>query len=77
MQTDFTNALILLLVGMISVFVILSLVVLSAKALIYLVNRYLSDNEKGQIKPAIIAAATSVVEEITQGKGKIESIERK
>ena len=77
MQTDFTNALILLLVGMISVFVILSLVVLSAKALIYLVNRYLSDNEKGQIKPAIIAAATSVVEEITQGKGKIESIVRK
>ena len=77
MQTDITNALILLLVGMISVFVILSLVVLSAKALIYLVNRYLSDNEKDQIKPAIIAAATSVVEEITQGKGKIESIVRK
>jgi Na+-transporting methylmalonyl-CoA/oxaloacetate decarboxylase gamma subunit len=64
-----------MLIGMITVFFILSLVVLTGQLLIYLVNRFtptpppIPNEDEGDLA-AIIAA----VDIITEGKGRIESI---
>jgi len=50
MDTNIKTALLVLLVGMITVFVVLCLVVLSGKLLIYLVNRYGPVSNKTKIK---------------------------
>ena len=78
-------ALKLLLVGMTTVFAVLALVVMTAKALIRVVNSYAQTTPKpyGQAvtveeKPAIkaqqIAVITAIVASITDGKGTIEQI---
>lgn len=78
----------LLLVGMITVFLILYLVVLIGKLVVRLTNRYLAvetlavkkEIVKGKAvpsNPAKIAAVIAAVEAVTGGKGKIESIEKK
>ncbi len=80
MQTDITNALMLLIVGMASVFMILTIIIISAKVLTYFVNHLFIRQENKKSKKSIskieLAIATAVVEEITQGKGTIASIEK-
>jgi oxaloacetate decarboxylase gamma subunit len=78
----------LLLIGMITVFAILGLVVLTGRLLIYLVNRFdpqtrdrFIGTPKTIFKPktiprAQLAAITAAVEAITEGKGKISHIEK-
>jgi len=82
MESTLSNALVLLAIGMITVFVVLSLVVTSGSLLIKLVNKYAPEKaeKKKLIKPLIsnkeIAVMTAVVDHITLGMGKIESIEK-
>ena len=82
METTVSNAFLLLAIGMITVFVVLSIVVLSGSVLISLVNKYAPDpvKESKLVKPLIsnkeIAVITAVVDHVTQGRGKIESIEK-
>lgn len=77
----------LMLVGMISVFVILFLVVYIGNTVVRLTNRYVpidtiavkKDIVKGKNKPsnpAKIAAVIAAVEAATGGKGKIDKIEK-
>jgi len=74
MDTNFSTALMLLVVGMITVFVVLALVVFTGNVLIRLVNLF-SSKEEG-IAPAKIAAITSAVAQFTHGKGRITKIEK-
>lgn len=82
MESTLSNALLLLAIGMATVFVVLLLVVLSGTVLIKLVNKYAPEPVKKSklVKPLIsnkeIAVMTAVVDHITLGKGKIESIEK-
>lgn len=83
MESNINNALILLAIGMITVFVILALVVFAGNLLIKIVNRYAPQNaetnryaDRNQVAPSIIAAITAVVDTVTVGQGKIEKIER-
>lgn len=81
------SAFTLLLIGMITVVLILSLVVVSGNILIRLVNKYLpSTTEKYKFdlpsnKTAIpakkIAVIVAAVEAVTEGKARIVKIERK
>lgn len=92
MESTTSNALILLTIGMITVFVVLLLVVIAGKALIALVNRY-GDEETSEIpaslplknnsglrrqhtNPAIIAAISAAVEHATHGRGRVTSINK-
>ena len=82
METTVSNAFLLLGIGMITVFVVLSIVVFSGSLLISIINRYTPEpvKESKLIKPLIsnkeIAVLTAVVDHVTKGKGKIESIEK-
>jgi len=82
METTASNAFLLLGIGMITVFAVLSIVVLSGSILISLVNKYAPDpvKESKLIIPLIsnkeIAVLTAVVDHVTNGRGKIESIEK-
>ena len=80
-------ALQLLAIGMITVFLILFLVVQSARILIAVVNHYwpvepapatVSGPEpaRGDVDTKVISAITGVVSNITGGKGKIKRIEK-
>ncbi len=82
------SALTLLLIGMITVFTILFLVVISGNVLIRLVNKYLpSTTEKyksflpTESKTAIpakkIAVIVAAIEAVSEGKARIVKIERK
>lgn len=80
MESNVSNALLLLAIGMVTVFIVLLLVVLCGTLLIRLINKYAPEPkvQPKLIKPLIsnkeIAVMTAVVEHITLGKGKIESI---
>ncbi len=89
MTTDMQLALELLMLGMFTVFLILSLVVLSARLLILAVNKWSAaslrsrSSEQKIISPPldtipkeVIAVLTASVEVATQGQGRIVSIER-
>jgi oxaloacetate decarboxylase gamma subunit len=82
METTVSNAFLLLGIGMITVFVVLSIVVFSGQLLITLINKYAPDpvKESKLITPLVsnkeIAVLTAVIDHVTRGKGKIESIER-
>lgn len=88
MSTELQTALLLLIVGMITVFVILSLVVLTGRVLIWVVNNYFSPEEKiaydykvpfvedDVIYKKKLAAIAAAVEIATGGKGKAVKIER-
>ncbi len=89
MSTDIQTALSLLVIGMLSVFVILSLVVLAGRVLIGIVNKYFSTplDEKSAKAPtsvyrpsvipreklAVIAAA---VEAVSHGHAHITKVEK-
>jgi len=89
MSPDIQSALSLLLIGMITVFIILGLVVLSGRILISMVNRFdpqlelnrFSGTPKTIFKPKSInrkhlAALTATVDVVTAGQGKIIKIEK-
>ena len=88
MSAELQTALLLLVVGMITVFVILSLVVLTGRTLIWVVNKYFSPEEKIAYEYTVpfveddviykkkLAAIAAAVEIATGGKGKIVKIEK-
>jgi len=82
---NINEALVLLVVGMLTVLVVLCLVVAIGNLLIGLTNRFIPDDKKpGDSNPSgkltntkTVAAIAAVVDVITQGKGKIDSIQKK
>ncbi|MFK7981665.1 MAG: OadG family transporter subunit [Saprospiraceae bacterium] len=88
MSAELQTALLLLVVGMITVFIILSLVVLTGRTLIWVVNKYFSPEEKITYEYKVpfveddviykkkLAAIAAAVEIATRGKGKIIKIEK-
>ncbi|MDW3197144.1 MAG: OadG family transporter subunit [Cytophagales bacterium] len=81
MENEISQALTLMGIGMITVFVVLSLVVVIGNLLIQIVNRFapvpISPEKKPEISNAKIAAITAAVEMFTAGKGRITKIEKK
>lgn len=85
-MNDLSTAFELLAVGMITVFIILTLVVLLGRFIIFMVNRYLPEQMSKPIKKSIesnaiipkkhIAAITAVVNKVTMGKGHLSHIEK-
>lgn len=84
---NINEALSLLLVGLITVFVILYLVVLIGNLVIRLTNRFMTAEPMAVKKeiaagkarptnPAKIAAVIAAVEAITGGKGRVEKIDK-
>ncbi len=91
MSPELNKAFLVLVVGMITVFIILLLVVITGKLLIRFVNRYFPVEEKENsppIKPAPVfqsidgipankmAAIIAAVEAMTKSKGRIRRIEQ-
>ena len=87
MSEDFTTGLMLLAVGMITIFVVLSLVVITGNLLIRFVNQYFPDvpvtspsplqpSGSAEISPQIVSAIVGAVDIVTQGAGKITSIQQ-
>ncbi len=77
----------LLIIGMLTVFSVLVLVVTSGGLLIRIVNKFypiqqsgkiVSDSidQSGFIRSELISAITAAVDIVTKGKGKVEGIER-
>ena len=83
MSESFSTALSLLAIGMITVFFVLAIVVLSGNLMIFLVNRF-APREKitlekipdQTVRPSVLAAINAAVEVFTEGKGKIIKIEK-
>ncbi len=84
-SSDIGDALVLLGVGMITVFLILALVVISGSILVRIVNKYAPEPVKklkrasrsaSGTAPEVIAAIAAVVETVTGGHGKVESIKK-
>ena len=82
MDDHYNLALMLLAVGMITVFVILSLVVISGNLLIRFINKFFPATFKESLITATevssrkIAAIVGIVDMLTAGKGKISKIEK-
>jgi len=82
MTTPIEEAIILLAIGMITVFVILGLVVLSGNLLIRAVNHFAPEkirenlSKEPYFKNKEIAIISAVIDRITMGKGRVEHIER-
>lgn len=81
MAAELTNAFIILIIGMITVFVILALITMSGRLLILFVNRLQEREEqkvtKNKVPKKIVAIVAAVIHEITKGEGKIKVIKRK
>lgn len=76
----------LMVVGMVTVFAVLCLVILAGNLLTSLVNKYFPEEESPKVvatpqgnavNPKIAAAISAAVGIITNGKGKVEKIEKK
>ena len=89
MTQELSTALLLLAVGMITVFIILSLVVASGHLIIRLVNRFSNyvpsrstlarkaiPTNTSTLSPKKVAAMVAAVQILTAGNGKIVKIER-
>ena len=82
MEQSLSNALAVMIVGMVTVFLILWLVVLIGNGLIRLTNKFWPESEtaKKEIKTTAvssdgtIAAIVAAVDVVTKGKGKITKI---
>lgn len=80
MQTDLIQGLIVLLIGMTSVFVILSLIVIAGNLLINVVNRLASKDTADALEtsnPEDLVVIASIVHKLTEGKGQVLSITHK
>jgi Na+-transporting methylmalonyl-CoA/oxaloacetate decarboxylase gamma subunit len=79
-MNELNEAWVLLFAGMATVFAMLLLVVLCAKLLIYLVNRFALPPAGPGNGPGIpeeeLAALMAAVEIATQGQGRVEKVER-
>lgn len=85
-MNEFSLALELLGVGMITVFIILALVVLIGNLIIRFVNKYIPEevakvtpavvSQKNGLNPKTMAAIVSAVNIVTSGKGKVSKIEK-
>lgn len=76
MSPDFSTALSLMAIGMITVFVVLMLVVITGKVLTRLVNRWDKGTDEGAMAPVKVAVISAAVEAFTEGKGHITKIEK-
>lgn len=85
MESNISNALVLLAIGMITVFLILALVVISGNILIKLVNKYTPEPTKKFLRndrsatvtaPETLAVIATAVKTVTAGHGKVESIQK-
>ena len=84
MESNLSNALMLLMIGMCTVFFILFLIVTGGKFLIRIINKVELDVHEvpfTKIKTEVIspskeAAIHAVVNVLTHGKGKVESIDK-
>ena len=77
------KAFILMLIGMGTVFLILTLVVVTANSLVRIINRYFPAAEKvvakapvNQISEDKVAVLNAAIAELTSGRGKIRSIKK-
>ncbi len=85
-MSDFGLALQLMVIGMITVLVILSLVVAIGNLIIRFVNKYLPEevvkkvqqvtNSSGDLNRKKVAAIVSAVKIVTEGKGHVTKIEK-
>lgn len=75
MTPELSSAFTLLAIGMITVFVVLLLVVITGNILIRLVNRFSPAGQEG-ISKKTVAVLTAAVEAFTEGKGSITKIEK-
>lgn len=87
MNGDIYTGLILLSIGITTVFGILALIVLFGNILIYMVNKYIPEMQfssmssyidaEGAMETNKLAAIVAAVETVTGGRGKAVSIEKK
>ncbi|MCH2083529.1 MAG: OadG family protein [Saprospiraceae bacterium] len=89
MTQDLNTALLMLAIGMITVFIILSLVVASGHVIIRIVNRFSSfvpskssparirtkEKTSNSLRPAKVAAIIAAVSAVTNGQGRVVKIE--
>lgn len=82
---NLNTALLLMVVGMTTVFAILLIVIYLGKSLIALVNKYApaeaipvkqTTNTSATVPENILAAISAAVTVVTQGKGKISKVEK-
>lgn len=92
MSNALSEALLILAVGMVTVFVILGMVVMTGQVLIRITNRFTQEvqvakptrsvnrskafNKSATIDKKKLAALVATVELITEGRGRIEKIEK-
>ena len=83
MSEDFNTALMLMAVGMITVFLILALIVLLGNGLILFINRFFPEkipeprnSGSKSIHPKKLAAIVAAVDLVTRGKGKVDTIKK-
>ena len=81
METQLTDAVLLLFIGMVTVFIILFLVTMSGNLLIKAINKMEDISNpatiRNRIPSNVVAIATAIVAEITDGQGVIDRIERR
>jgi len=77
------EALIIMVIGMFTVFVILTMVVFIGKITILITNKYWPENNitktlvtKGQESKNTLAAIVAAVDIVTQGRGKVSNIKK-
>lgn len=82
MTPDISTALTLLVIGMVTVFLVLLLVVTTGNLLITFVNRFIGEEQTkaarstSDIAPNKVVVITAAVEAFTGGKGHITKIEK-
>ncbi|MDA9773936.1 hypothetical protein N9B82_03175 [Saprospiraceae bacterium] len=76
MTDTLANALLLMFVGMITVFAILSIVVIAGRALIKAVNYFTEDPIENQIPKEHLAVITAISANITDGQAHQLKIEK-
>lgn len=81
---NFFEALTLMVIGLITVFAVLCLIVVVGNLLISIVNKYFPEEEKpanvaktvAKVDAKVAQAIQAAVNQLTNGKGKVEKIEK-